>query len=273
MRNSTEIFSTSPSLAAKAIEDGLAANIAVLGGGGALGVNVDHFSKEAADIPRLDDETARFLTVHRGLPVVTFVGRLNRDKGVDVLVRAAEILALRGQPVAIILVGPTENEALVESIAELERSLPIHRTGWRSDPRPYILAARTLCLPTLREGFGQVIMEAGALGVPAVTTNAIGARDSVIDGVTGLLVPVSDPEALADALHRIVTEIGLSERLGTAARERSRKVYANAVVWPLHATAVESSIRNHSNTGSSPRLVDVTANSERATPARDSRTS
>jgi len=246
MRNSTEIISTSRSIAEKAIEDRLARTIAVLGGGSALGVDVQRFSFQSSDIPPLDEDSSAFLAKHASLPVITYVGRLNRDKGVDVLLEAAQILGRRGRPIATILVGPSESDEILGLAHTLRDSGPVHVTGWRSDPRPYILAAKALCLPTLREGFGQVVIEAGALGVPAVTTTAVGARDSTVHEVTGLLVPVRDPDSLADALLRIVTEPGLSTSLGRAARERSIRVYSDVVVWPLHAMAIEQSIRRHS---------------------------
>ena len=88
-----------------------------------------------------------------------------------------------------------------------------------------------LCLPTYREGFPNVVLEASAAGIPTVTTNATGAVDSVRDGETGLIVDVASAEQLATALRSLLLDQGLRERLGIAAHERVLREFDREKVW------------------------------------------
>ncbi|MGF2948869.1 glycosyltransferase family 4 protein [Microbacterium alcoholitolerans] len=240
---STEVVAVSHSLATLAQTEGVARRVHVVGEGSALGVDTERFSPDAVDMGELDARTNAFLSEHRTLPRVLFVGRINRDKGLDTLVEALKLLIAEDRPVAVMIVGAYESDTLRALLDSVTDALPIHVVGPTPDPRPYMRAARVLCLPTLREGFGQVIIEAAAMGVPAVTTNATGARDAVVNEVTGLVVPMRDPRTLADAIWRLATEQGLAERLGAAARERALATFSKANhVWQIHAEHLEESV-------------------------------
>ncbi|WP_448710954.1 glycosyltransferase family 4 protein [Microbacterium profundi] len=239
---STEVVADSHSLAALAQAEGVARHVQVVGEGSALGVDTKRFSPDAADMGEPDERTSAFISEHDTLPRVLFVGRINRDKGVDTLVEAVRLLVAEDKPIAVMVVGAYESDTLRALLDSATETLPIHVVGPTPDPRPYMQAARVLSLPTLREGFGQVIIEAAAMGVPAVTTNATGARDAVVNEVTGLVVPMRDPRLLADAIWRLATEQGLAERLGAAARERAVATFNTEHVWQLHADHLEESV-------------------------------
>ena len=98
-------------------------------------------------------------------------------------------------------------------------------------PWAQLAAMDVLCLPTKREGFPNVVLEAASVGVPTVTTRATGAIDSVMDGVTGLQYDYGDAIGLADALVRIRDEPELRDHLGTAARLRAETEFAPQRVW------------------------------------------
>jgi glycosyltransferase involved in cell wall biosynthesis len=93
----------------------------------------------------------------------------------------------------------------------------------------------TLALPTHREGFPNVVLEASAAGVPVVTTTATGAVDSVVDGVTGFLVPPGDATALAAALARLAGDPALRRHLGDNASIRARRDFSSEVIWEAMA--------------------------------------
>ncbi len=83
-------------------------------------------------------------------------------------------------------------------------------------------------LPSYREGFGSVVLEAAACGVPAVATRIYGLTDAVVDGETGLLVPVRDPRALAEAMRRLAGDAALRASMGAAARARVLRDFRTA---------------------------------------------
>ena len=90
--------------------------------------------------------------------------------------------------------------------------------------------ADLLCLPSHREGFGNVVIEAAALGVPTVGTRIDGLRDAVVDGVTGVLVPPKDSAALADALVGLLTDEARRKQMGSAAQDRARRLFDSRIV-------------------------------------------
>lgn len=192
----------------------------VLGAGSSGGVVVSRFEVTAerlAGAARIRAE----MGIPLGAPVVGFVGRIVRDKGVVELVAA-----MRRVPGAhLVLVGPFEDGDPVpaETRAEIERNPRIHVTGMVEDTAPYLHAMDVLALPTYREGFPNVVLEAGAAEKPVVATRATGVVDAVVDGVTGLLSDIGDVEGLAANIVRVLEDKDLARRLGQAGRERAER--------------------------------------------------
>jgi glycosyltransferase involved in cell wall biosynthesis len=237
----THIIANSRSLADAAEAEGIARDILVLGDGSATGIDLAHYSPDA-DMPSVDAGTAAFLTEGRAPFTVGFVGRVNRDKGVPALLAAAQLATGRGVPVQLLIVGSSESDEIERLIEQAAVELPVHRVLAVDDPRPYFLAMDVNCLPTLREGFPNVVLEAASLGVPTITTDATGARDSVVDDSTGLIFPVNDAEALAASIVRTATEPGLIERFSTAGRERVRTDFDQQIVWKAHEQFLRSAV-------------------------------
>lgn len=219
----------SRSLVARAVQLRLGGpdRFVVLGDGSSNGVDVDAIERVSAD----EDQRAALrgqLALDGERPVVGFVGRLTEDKGVAVLAEALRLLQHRRVAVQLLLVGAAETE---DGPALDVPGIPVARTGFVPNPERYYSLMDVLCLPTFREGFPNVVLEAAAGGVPTVTTDATGAVDSVVDGETGLVVPVRDAVALADALARLVADAELRRRFGAAARERARARFDRSLVW------------------------------------------
>lgn len=227
----TSALSVSRSLRDRVIELGLVGSekIVVLGRGSSNGVDLLHFR------PATDAQTARDLKSQLGIDgaasVIGFVGRISRDKGIDVLVEASNLLDQAGVDHTVLIVGQREH-AGEDPLAPLRTSgqLPV-LVGPVLDPARFYQVMDVLCLPTLREGFPNVILEAGASGVPAVTTTATGAVDAVMDGVTGVLVPPKNPEALASALRSLLDDRESLHRLGDSARRFVEAYFDRALVW------------------------------------------
>ena len=191
--------------------------VRVRGSGSLAGVDLKRF-----DMERLRPAAAQARARLRIAPqarVIVFVGRVTRDKGIVELVAAFSQL----QNAALVLVGPLEPERdplPAETLDTIERNHSIHAVGYDPEPESYLAFADLLCLPSYREGFGIVVIEAAALGVPCVGTAIIGLSDAVMDGNTGLLVPPKDVPALAAALGLLLNDDSLRTAMGAAARKR-----------------------------------------------------
>lgn len=232
MRCATDIVAVSESLRQRAIELRLVApdRIQVLGSGSSNGV--DLVVADSIDPGRVT-ELRKQLGIGDGAPVIGFVGRLTKDKGIDVLAAATRLLVERGVAHRLLVVGSVDDSQSGDLLATLREtgSHPIE-AGHVTDPRPYYRLMNLLCLPTLREGFPNVVLEAAAAGIPTVTTDATGARDSVIDGVTGLISRAGDASSLADRLAELLTATPAQRRkMGEMARERAEAEFARPLVW------------------------------------------
>ncbi len=182
--------------------------------GSSHGVDVEHFSPVVRNTA-LGAE----LGLDATLPVIGFVGRLTKDKGIHTLIEAMGHLGSRRMAVQLLVIGhqdEVDSSTYVRRLDELPATTVV--VGAVDDVRPYFSLMDIHALPSLREGFPNVVLEASAMAVPTVTTNATGAVDSVINGVTGLICPIEDGFSLANALQQLIEDIALRRQLGDEAR-------------------------------------------------------
>lgn len=212
-----QVVAVSPSLRRQAIQDRIVGEhrISVLGSGSAGGV-----APITPPEPAKLGELRVALNLPEGVPVIGFVGRLVRDKGVADLLNAFETV-LKSYPDAhLLLVGG--NDATDPLPPEVHQRLETHpqvvRVGHVAQVAPYYALMTMLALPTYREGLGLVALEAASVGLPVVTTTATGAVDAVVPGHTGLQVPVGDPDALAQALLTLLRQPALAATYGQQGR-------------------------------------------------------
>jgi glycosyltransferase involved in cell wall biosynthesis len=200
---------------------------------GSNGVNLDRFT--ASDSYSLVE--TKGLLLQLGIPeqaqIVGFVGRLVRDKGIYQLVEAFQNLRKKFPGLYLLVLGNFEDgdpvEPEVRSFIELNDAV-IH-PGFVKDTAPYYRLMDVLAFPTHREGFGQVSLEAQASGVPVVTTMATGARDSVIDGVTGFLVPIGDSNALAARIAQLLADEELRSSMAREGRAWMERDFGQEGIW------------------------------------------
>lgn len=198
--------------------------------GGSDGVDTNRFTPLDASVGRA---TRAQLGVPEDARVVGFVGRIARDKGIVELAHAWRRLRDRDAGVHLLVVGPLDDDDPVPAaIIEALRSDPrVHLTGAVRDTPPLYAAMDVLTLPTYREGFSTVALEAAAMGLPVVATRVPGSLDAVEDGRTGTLVPSHDPEALLGALEAYLADPALREQTGKAGRRRVVAEFQPHAIW------------------------------------------
>lgn len=194
----------------------------VLAQGSISGVDLQRFVPDSAAKYSVRQEHA----IPKNAKVVLYLGRLKRDKGIIELIKAFTKLD-QTYDTFLLIVGPDE-ENLVGSLEDIakDKIAQIRFVPYTDQPQRYLAAADLFCLPSYREGFGSVVIEAAACGVPAVATNIYGLSDAVEDGITGLLVPVSNAEALRKGIARLLDDSGLLRTMGENARARAHKAFS-----------------------------------------------
>lgn len=196
----------------------------VIGCGSICGVDERRFHPDA----QAKNAVRAELDIGLEQTVLLFLGRLNRDKGILELAAAFADIASQRADVVLVLVGAEENVPFtrVQEICGGHRGR-LRRISFTPDPERYMAAADIFCLPSYREGFGQVIIEAGASEVPAVASHIYGITDALEDGKTGLLFPVGDVAAFTQALLRLIADRELRQRMGSAARVRALELFSS----------------------------------------------
>lgn len=194
-----------------------AEKIEVLGIGSVVGVDTVRFSP--------DDATRVQVRLELGIGAsdisFIYVGRLNRDKGLTDLLQAFEQVAELQPRVHLLLVGPDEHN-YDKYLASLNVTLrqKIHRIEFALRPERYMAACDVFCFPSYREGFGTVLIEAAAVGLPAVASRIYGITDAVVEGETGILHEPGDVPGIVQAMVEMKQNRTLRLRLGAAARTR-----------------------------------------------------
>jgi glycosyltransferase involved in cell wall biosynthesis len=165
---------------------------------------------------------------------VVLVARMLWDKGVGEFVDAARRLHMQGIAARFLLVGgpdPANPASIPEATLHAWHGHDGIEYWGPCDDMPVVLRqAHIACLPSYREGLPKSLLEAAATGLPIVTTDAPGCREVVSDGDNGLLVPLRDAAALADALQRLIADADLRARMGARSRERALAEFSQSQV-------------------------------------------
>ncbi|MGO1852399.1 MAG: glycosyltransferase family 4 protein [Microbacteriaceae bacterium] len=227
---STGAVAVSVSLRNRLIELGLtrADKVVVLGRGSSNGVDTTRFRPAAPGMPV---DLRAELGLNRDVPVIGYVGRIHRDKGVQVLLEASAMLMQRGIDHRIVVIGRSEDPVIQKMIEQLPPQKRPLVVGPVEDTAPYYHVMDILCLPTFREGFPNVVLEAAASGIPVVTTDATGAVDSVLPGRTGAIAIAGSSISLADQLGLMLTDSRVRVEFGRNAREFAVEDFSRATVW------------------------------------------
>ncbi|MAB58280.1 MAG: glycosyltransferase family 1 protein [Aequorivita sp.] len=209
----------------------------IIGQASSNGIDTQYFD------PTLFASTRTTLRQDLNIPqdsfVFIFVGRLVGDKGINELVAAFERLEigdLRREmlDVRLLLVGPLETELdplKADTLQAIENNPIIISVGYQQDVRPYFAAADALAFPSYREGFPNVVMQAGAMELPSIVTDINGCNEIIIPNVNGLIIPPKNTEALAEAMQVLLNDPNLYQHLKRNARIQITSRFERQQVW------------------------------------------
>lgn len=222
---STHVLVDSPSQRQFLLDESIitSAKSSVLGDGSICGVDVRRFRPDATARSTLRSEW--------GVPsqgfVFLFAGRINRDKGVGELIQAFAGMEYARHQAYLLLLGGSEDDILQELDASLQKlGRHVIRKDWTDKPEAFMAAADVFCLPSHREGFGSVIIEAAACGLPAVGSRIYGITDAIEDGATGLLHEAGNVRDLQEKMNLLLDDRSLVARLSKQAKDRAYHRFA-----------------------------------------------
>lgn len=202
--------------------------LCVLGFGNIRGIDMEHYD------PRLPEVKEQSAAIRRA-DLFTFIciGRLVRDKGINELIEAFTQLHKRHPQCRLILVGRFEHELdplLPETLMAIESNPAIEAVGPQSDVRPWLAASDCLVCPSYREGFPNVVIEAGAMDLPSIVTDINGSREIILNEENGIIVPPLDADALEYAMEIMLKDKELRHKLASNARQLIASRYEQSFV-------------------------------------------
>ncbi|HBC02688.1 MAG: glycosyltransferase family 1 protein [Aequorivita sp.] len=234
-RFATEVYPNSKGLYDFIIAENFtkASKLSIIGNGSSNGIDTKYFdpvSYSENDKISLRDK----LKIPQGHFLYIFVGRLVKDKGINELITAFSKLSDSNNAISLLLVGPFENDLdplLPESLSTIEKHPNIYTVGYQSDVRPYFSIADALVFPSYREGFPNVVMQAGAMGLPSIVTDINGCNEIIAHGKNGLIIPSKDTQALYNSIKQLSTKPSLFANLKANSREMITSRYERQQVW------------------------------------------
>lgn len=203
--------------------------IKVIGNGSSNGIDIGFYSRLNISIKREE------LKIPNNKFVFIFIGRIVKDKGINELISAFTKLYTINNKIHLILVGPFEKD-LDPLSPETEKIILSHPnitfTGFQKDVRPYFAASDALVFPSYREGFPNVVLQAGAMGLPSIVTDINGCNEIIIEGKNGIIIPPKDENALYKAMeYFIIYQNDKVKEMAQNARPMIAERYEQHKVW------------------------------------------
>ncbi len=190
----------------------------------------------------------RYLPEPDGKPIVVMAARLLKDKGVLEFVEAARLLKNRGVDIDMRLIGSPDpgnpTSVSLQEIDDWKRDSCVNLLGYREDIAEQYLSANIVCLPSYREGLPKSLVEAAACGRAVVTTDVPGCRDAIIANVTGVLIPVKDANALANAIQELLDNPHKRLMMGAEGRKLAEEHFSIDTIVEQHMNIYKDVLQN-----------------------------
>lgn len=244
----TRVYPNSNGLKAIIVKENFCSpkKLKVIGNGSSNGINSDFFCPQVVSeeqITLLKEQ----LGIHKDDFVFIFVGRIVADKGINELVEAFVKLSAENQKYKLLLVGPSEKE-LDPLLAETENAIAtntaIISVGYQNDVRPYFAVSNCLVFPSYREGFPNVVMQAGAMGLPSVVSNINGCNEIIISDENGIIIEPKSSEAIYFAMKKLIDDAEYYHKLKNNARKMIVSRFKQQQIWDA-VLAEYKSFENH----------------------------
>jgi glycosyltransferase involved in cell wall biosynthesis len=193
---------------------------------------VDRFHPKVLSLSQ-KKQLRKTLNISDDSNIFIFIGRVTRDKGIVELISAFLKIIHLDYNVDLLIVGPLDEECGGSQSIDLsliKQNSRIHYVGQQKYPEHYLSISNIFCLPSYREGFGTAVIEAAAMGLPAIGTRIIGLVDAVRNGETGILVNPYDDLAICNAMKQLLDDSQLMEIMGCNARERCLRLFDSRVL-------------------------------------------
>ncbi len=205
----------------------------VIANGNINGIDLEHFNPE-----NISEASSQKLSTSLGIEtndfVFIFIGRLVADKGINELIAAFSKLSKQKNNIKLLLVGPFEQEIdpiSKETLLEIQNNLNIISTGYQEDIRNYLDLAKVLVFPSYREGFPNVVLQAGAMGLPSIVTNINGCNEIIKDNYNGIIIPIKNEITIFDAMQLVLEDKKKLLFLQSNARASIEARFDQQVVW------------------------------------------
>lgn len=208
----------------------------IIANGSSNGIDTTFFSPD--QVTEIEKVTLREkLNIQPDDFVFVFVGRIVSDKGINELIKAfSELQTVENKPAGIklLLVGGLENDLdplNPETLAEINQNKDIISVGFQQDVRSFFAIADALVFPSYREGFPNVVMQAGAMGLPSIVSDINGCNEIIIEGENGLIIPPKNVEKLKEKMLTLAKDKNLYTKLKGNSRRMIENRYEQSVVW------------------------------------------
>ncbi len=204
----------------------------VIGKGSSNGIDTTYFSPDYESSDMVD--VAKKLHISQTDFTFILVGRLVGDKGVNELVKAFVTVQEKHPDTSLLLVGPLEEELdplMLSTQETIKTHSKIYTTGYVDDVRPYFAFAKALTFPSYREGFPNVVLQAGAMGLPSIVSDINGCNEIIVNNHNGLIVPVKSSTALETAMCKLIEDKVLYDRAKANARSVITDSYERREIW------------------------------------------
>jgi glycosyltransferase involved in cell wall biosynthesis len=221
----------------------------VLGQGSSNGIDTSYFSRTHFSELAITQKKEE-IGIPEGDTVFVFVGRIVKDKGINELVAAFEKLQEQKTDCSLLLVGPFEDD--LDPVSEatrmsIDRNAKIFAVGYQVDVRIYLALSDILVFPSYREGFPNVVMQALAMGLPAIVSDINGCNELINDGENGLIIPVKDIDAVERAMLKLIENRTLLNDLKMNTRDSIVLRYERKAFWEKLKKTYEELMENLKN--------------------------